>query len=218
MFKRLVIIKGVIFSAFLLIVLLAIWQSKQNVEALNPPVDTMGDPKRVEEAGFEVASATNIVEQLDASATSIANEPVDQLAEFVPVWIREDGEFRRERIEVGGQWVERARGRYSWDNGSEVEIEVSDLGEYATEEQLKSLGFNLHMEIDEESRTLRKRLDNDKYLANLEYDDESREGMLQYAVKNRYLLEIKLQNLPLESFRILEERNGTLQGLLDIRE
>lgn len=217
MFKRLTIIKAVIFSAFLLIVLLAVWQSKQNVEALNPSVNAPDDSQVIDETETPYAPDVNGGEQVDISST-IRNEPVDQLAAFIPVWIREDGEFHRERIEVGGQWVERARGRYTWENGSEVEIEVSDLGENATAEQLKSLGFNLQMEINEESRTLRKRLDDDNYLANLEYDDESREGMLQYAVKNRYLLEIKLQNLPLESFQILEERNGTLQGLLDIRE
>ncbi len=175
-------------------------------------VEATVEPPEIEEKSEEVLDGVAVDERLVA-----AQHPApDQLLLLIPEWLRTEGRVRRERIQVAGCWVERARSRYEWSNGSQVEVEITDLGEAASVDLLKSLGFNPEIEIRESERALRQAMDSERYLSNFEYDQEACEGFMQYVIDDRYLLEVQLQNLPLESFQVFEEQHGVFRSLLEL--
>ena len=152
----------------------------------------------------EMVAATNLPEEVVA----------EEMMSLLPEWLLDSGEVRRERIQVAGHWVERARSRYAWDNGSFVEVEVTDLGTNATPEQFKSLGFDLEFDAEHQDQGIRLVDDGDVYSSNLEYDPEDAAGSIQMAVAGRFLMEVKLENLPLESVQAIEKRDGMFDQLL----
>ena len=139
-----------------------------------------------------------------------AEEATEPILHLIPKWMLEAGDVRRERVQVSGHWVDRVRSRYVWTNGSQVEVEVSDLGSDAKEEQFKSLGFNFDLSSEATNGTLRVATDGADLFSNLEYSEEDGSGHVQYIVAGRYLMEVQLERLPLESFQALEDRDGLL--------
>ena len=125
---------------------------------------------------------------------------------LIPEWMLESGDVRRERVQVAGHWVDRVRSRYAWLNGSQVE--VTDLGSDAKEEQFKSLGFDFDLQAVATNGTLRVAMEGADFVSNLEFSEEDGSGHVQYIVGGRYLMEVQLEHLPLESFHALEDRDG----------
>ena len=147
-------------------------------------------------------------------AELIKVEPAEHLLQLIPDWLHEHGDLRRERIELAGHWIERVRSRYEWPGGSQLEVEVADLGVDASEEQFISLGFDLDLNPDQQARSIRMIDDGQQdWTCNLEYDQENEEGVVQYIVAGRYLMEVKIQGLPLESFQEMEDRDHLLATL-----
>ena len=106
----------------------------------SPTIETTTAPE-VEEEPMESPE--------EAVAEARVAEEVDALIELLPDWMLKSGDIRSERVQVADFWVERARGRYAWEDGSQVEVEVSDLGTEATQDQFKSLGFDFAQEAEE---------------------------------------------------------------------
>ncbi len=147
------------------------------------------------------------VDELELSAIS-AEEATEPILHLIPDWMLESGDVRRERVQVAGHGVDRVRSRYAWPNGSLVEVEVSDLGAGAKEEQFKALGFDFDLQAEASNGTLRVAMEGADFVSNLEYSEEDGSGHVQYIVGGRYLMEVQLEHLPLESFQALEDRDG----------
>lgn len=149
----------------------------------------------------------NVVEPMQEPEISV-EEATDPIMPLIPDWLLESGEVLRERVQVDGQWAGRVRSRYAWPNGSQVEVEVTDLGNGATDSQFKSIGFDFELQAEATNGTLRVLVDGDDYVSNLEYSEEDGSGHVQYIVAGRYLMEVQIHRLPLESFQTLEDRDG----------
>lgn len=147
------------------------------------------------------------VNELELPAIS-AEEATEPILHLIPEWMLESGDVRRERVQVAGHWIDRVRSRYAWPNGSLVEVEVSDLGSDAKEEPFKALGFDFDLQAEATNGTLRVAMDGADFFSNLEYSVEDGSGHVQYIVGGRYLMEVQLEHLPLESFQALEDRDG----------
>jgi hypothetical protein len=137
-----------------------------------------------------------------------AEEATEPILHLIPKWMLESGDVRRERVQVAGHWIDPVRSRYAWPNGSQVEVEVSDLGSDAKEEQFRSLGFDFDLSAEATDGALRVAMDGADYVSNLEYSEEDGSGHVQYIVAGRYLMEVQLERLPLESFQAMEDRDG----------
>jgi hypothetical protein len=175
------------------------------MESLPPSVD----PRLpVEEKALP--QKADVLEELEISA----EEATAPILHLLPEWLLESGDVRRERVRVAGHWVDRVRSRYAWPNGSLVEVEVSDLGSDASEEHFKALGFDFDLQEEETNRTLRVAMDGGDIMSNLEYNEDDGSGHVQYIVGRRYLMEVQLEGLPLESFQALEDRDGLFAILL----
>ena len=85
---------------------------------------------------------------------------------------------------------------------------VSDLGSDAKKEQFKSLGFDFDLPAKATNGTLRVAMEGANTISNFEYSEEDGSGHVQYIVAGRYLMEVQLEHLPLESFQALEDRDG----------
>ena len=85
---------------------------------------------------------------------------------------------------------------------------MSDLGSDATEEHFKSLGFDFDLQAEATNGTLRVTMDGADTISNLEFSEDDGSGHVQYIVGRRYLMEVQLEQLLLESFQILEDRDG----------
>ena len=81
-------------------------------------------------------------------------------------------------------------------------------------ELFKSLGFDFQLQPESTNGNLRTLFNGDYYFCNLEYCEEAGIGQLQYLVSERYLMEIKVGTLPLQSFVVLEARDDLLATLL----
>jgi hypothetical protein len=171
--------------------------------------EVLSHVEAVENAAAIVPPALAIAHVPEAST----DEGAEALMHLIPDWLLECGDVRRERVLVAGQEVERVRCRYTWPNGSCVEVEVSDCGADATEEQFLAMGFDLALEALETDQQLRLHEDGDSYLANLEYSVEDEAGHVQYVIAGRYLLEVQIEGLPLEAFDELEEQEGLFDVL-----
>jgi hypothetical protein len=126
------------------------------------------------------------------------------LKSLLPEWVFEhEIGVHNEVVEVGGGMISRSRTRYAWDNGSGMEVELTDAGPNANSEQLAALGFDLYPVDPEETPEVEMELSQGEYLIYKEYTEESMEGSIQLVIHDRYLVEIKLSNLPLESFQVL---------------
>ena len=142
-----------------------------------------------------------------------AEEATEPILHLIPEWMLELGDVRRERVQVAGHWIDRVRSRYAWPNGSQIEVEVSDLGSDATEEHFKSLGFDFDLQEEATNGTLRIAMAGADTMSNLEYSEDDGSGHVQYIVAGRYLMEVQLERLLLESFQILEDRDGLFEIL-----
>lgn len=174
--------------------------------------DLVVDESILSQVSVEESFGGVLVQQQQAELIKV--EPAEHLLQLIPDWLHEHGDLRRERIELAGHWIERVRSRYEWPGGSQLEVEVADLGVDASEEQFISLGFDLDLNPDQEARSIRMIDDGQQdWTCNLEYDQENEEGVVQYIVAGRYLMEVKIQGLPLESFQEMEDRDHLLATL-----
>ena len=65
------------------------------------------------------------------------------------------------------------------------------------------MGFDLKPVDPEDTPEVELDLKQSEYLLYKEYDEEGLEGAIQLVIHDRYLIEIKVSNLPLESFQVL---------------
>ncbi|WP_411826911.1 hypothetical protein [Luteolibacter sp. AS25] len=154
---------------------------------LQPELSTNNSP--VEEA------ETNAIQTVETEKTP------EDLCELLPEWIREHGELFQDSRQINGQTVLRARGRYEWDDSGRMELEISDIGEMADEQLVKSLGFNHDLEETHTESGFTTTYDEPGYRMNQEYDSVEESGSIQLLVKNRYLVEIHIDNMPVEAFQ-----------------
>ncbi|WP_372806163.1 hypothetical protein [Pontiella sp.] len=169
-------------------------------------------PREVAPWSVEVEPTDLVVET--NSTDRLASK--EELSAILPEWMLEQGELFHETREVFGHRISRCRGRYGWPNGSSVEVELSDAGPLASATVMMALGFNLAQtnRIDLTGYTLSD--DEAGKLINQEYDFADRSGSFQIIVEGRYLVEIKLQNLPAESFRHVADHQLSLDQLHDM--
>jgi len=174
---------------------------------------TLVEPQEVyEKSAREDLLSAEVAE--DPILARSAVEAAEELMHLIPGWLLEFGDVHRERVQVAGLFIDRVRSRYTWPNGSRLEVEVTDFGKRATREHFKSLGFDFGLEAEVTNRTLRALIDGDDYFSNLEYSEEDWSGYVQYIVDGRYLMELQLERLPFESFQTLEDRDGLFRTLL----
>ena len=66
---------------------------------------------------------------------------------------------------------------------------------------------------DATNGTLRVAMEGADFVSNLEYSEEDGSGHVQYIVAGRYLMEVQLERLLLESFQTLEDRDRLFETL-----
>lgn len=187
--------------------------SKSSSEAL-PRQAAISAPFKARDERVERPNTNRPAPRMEESVVMVSAE-TNSLRQLIPDWLLKQGAVRSDRIKVGDGWADRLRSRYAWpDDGGSVEVEVSDLGVGATEEQFKSLGFDFELEEEETEDGIRTIDDRKEYVANLEYNREDGEGHVQYLVAGRFLMEVQLEGLPLESFQILENRHSLIGRLV----
>ncbi|CAA6689996.1 Unannotated [Lentimonas sp. CC19] len=70
----------------------------------------------------------------------------------MPTWLVEEGSMLHDRRDLMGHSVLSSRGRYVWDDGSVLEIEISDVGNIPDDVIFTALGFDLDLTILLEKR------------------------------------------------------------------
>jgi hypothetical protein len=125
----------------------------------------------------------------------IVNSTPENLNDLLPTWIVEGGEVFQDNREIEGQTVLRSRGRYQWENGSSLGIEITDVGLEANEALIKALGFDLDLADVEEEGGFKLTQDEEDMLMNQEYDYANKSGSLQILMSDRYLVEIKIEQM-----------------------
>ncbi|WP_297766548.1 hypothetical protein [uncultured Muriicola sp.] len=79
-----------------------------------------------------------------------------------------------------------------------------------------SLGFDFELVAEQADGDLRVLDDGQDHVSNLEYSQEDAAGHIQCIVGGRYLMEIQLEQLPMDSFQVLEDRDGLFSVLLQM--
>jgi len=203
----------------------AVVPPKRSLAPVDPPPAPARGRSGTGEAPHESTSVHASAEPVAPVSAHAATPPPGSLAQLeslqalLPTWMVEDiADLRSEKIHVVNAWVSRSRGRYEWENGSGIEVEITDLGGEFPEHLPKSLGFNPDMATDraESGFTLATALTD--CLVNQEYDHEAGEGMIQLLLRNRLLVEIKLQQLPLESFVAILEHQVPVSDLVALAD
>ena len=169
----------------------------------------------VQEEWDEISSPIGGLEPDSLPVSSRNEEESDPLLDLLPRWLRETGELRREEIEVEGQQVDRVRVRHAGVDGVGIEIEVSDFGQSPTEDQFKSLGFDVNLEEMEADGEIQSFEDGENYLVNWEYSEADQSGALQMVAGGRYMMEIHLESVAAEAFQDFEDREGLFAKLLE---
>lgn len=126
----------------------------------------------------------------------------NELMAVLPLWMQQEAavdSYADVRMVADNQVI-RVRGRYAWPNGSRMEVEISDLGEAPSEVLLKSLGYNTELTNKVTDAGFQLRADESDEPSNFEYDYATGEGSLQLVIADRFLVEVKLEFLPQESF------------------
>lgn len=139
-----------------------------------------------------------------------------ELVQLLPAWMHEEGvDFYFEKAEVMGEAVTRCRGRYLWDDGAQMEYELTDIGATPKPELIQGLGFNFDQENTVSSTGYSSAYELDEgVLLNHEYDDAAGEGSLQVLVDGRFLLEVQLEGFEAEAFEDVLENHLPLDELL----
>lgn len=133
----------------------------------------------------------------------LLTKALKSLSKTLPDWMNQKGMRFEDRREVLGHTVLRSRARHQWEDGRQMEIEVSDMGVGADESITSALGFNMDMEeaSDESGVTQVDSYDDGDVLMNYEYDYADQAGSLQVLYGKRYMIEIQVQGLPEDSFQ-----------------
>ena len=117
-----------------------------------------------------------------------------------------------------GESVTRCRGRYLWEDGAQMEYELTDIGATSKPDLIKGLGFNFDQENTESESGYTSAYElNEGVLLNHEYDQEAGEGSLQVLVNDRFLLEVQLEGFEAEAFEDVLENHLPLDELLSIQ-
>jgi hypothetical protein len=130
---------------------------------------------------------------------------ITELMEVLPLWMKEEADldtFATERL-IAGTQVTQVRGRYAWPNGSRMEVEISDVGAAPSKILLKSLGFNPDRIDHVTDAGFEIHTGTTAEPGYFEYNYEDWEGGLQVLVADRFLVEVKLLQLPEESFDVV---------------
>lgn len=141
------------------------------------------------------------------SDTATVEDPLEQLSELLPKWLREEGKHYQDSRVINGHTVHRSRGRFEWENGEQLEIEITDVGSAANEALLQSLGFDLGLTDNESETGFTITQSHDGYLINQEYDYNDLSGSLQMLIDDRFFIEIQVQQLSEESFQEILDRD-----------
>ena len=132
----------------------------------------------------------------------LVEKALTNLAKSLPSWMNEKGMTFEDQREIFGHTVLRSRIRHEWEEGKQMEIEISDLGLGANENVIKALGFDLKMEEMSDDSGVNEVDDNeDQVISNYEYHYADQAGSLQVLFGSRYFIEIQLQGLPENSFQ-----------------
>lgn len=139
----------------------------------------------------------------------------NELMAILPLWMQQEADvdaYADERIVAGAQ-VTRVRGRYAWSNGSQMEVEISDLGTAPSDLLLRSLGYNTSLTNHVNESGFQLHIDDVNAPSNFEYDYGTGEGSLQMLVADRFLVEVQLELLLEESFEAVIEHQVPLAVL-----
>ncbi|MDF7826983.1 hypothetical protein P4B35_23365 [Pontiellaceae bacterium B12227] len=142
----------------------------------------------------------------------------NELMAVLPLWMQEEADvdaYADERV-VAGVPVTRVRGRYSWPNGSLMEVEISDLGEDPTDLLLRSVGYNTALSNIVTEAGFKLRNNETSSPTNFEYDYQNGAGSLQVLVADRFLVEVQLELLLPESFEAVIEHQVPMAKLEEI--
>ncbi len=144
--------------------------------------------------------------------------PPEELAAFLPEWMVEEGTLFNDIRTIHGSSVSRTRSRYSWENRCNMEIEVTDAGPAAGAEIFSALGFNFSITNHVTESGFEIAEDYENMLINHEYDSREMTGSFQILVKGRFLVEIQLERLPLESFDLILDEQLSVGALMSLAE
>ena len=179
--------------------------------AADPGPDTNESNERVAASGSAeqdgVLKTLPAAEDLPPAALAPVSSPVvrystNDLIAILPLWMQERADvdtYADERM-VAGIPITRVRGRYAWTNGSQMEVEISDLGEEPSDLLLRSVGYNTVLSNTVTEAGFQLHVDETNELSNFEYDYQTGEGSLQLLVGGRFLVEVQLELLLPESF------------------
>lgn len=200
------IYKSFVALAALVVVVSLLWFAVWRTDSDPPQVE----PHSVdfEQSGTSI-SEVNVLEKrpevFEASETDLLEIPEpdtpENLNPLLPAWMVSDGDLFHDSREIDGQTVLRSRGRYQWENGSSLEIEITDVGIEADDTLIKALGFDLELEDLEEPAGFKWTQDEDGMLVNQEYDYADQCGSLQILMSDRYLVEIQIEQMEPEAFQ-----------------
>lgn len=141
-------------------------------------------------------------------------DTLEELSQVLPAWMKEKGMSFEDSREVFGHTVLQSRVRHHWENGSQMEIEIMDMGESGTDEVIKALGFNTEMEQEDNESGVKEVDDQgDGVLTNYEYDHADQAGNLQVLLGGRYLVEIQVEGLSEDSFQEILDRDIDFDAL-----
>ena len=163
---------------------------------------------------------------LPESSGATENAPVvatlleqDELVQLLPEWMQEEGvDFYFEKVAVMDAEVTRCRGRYRWDDGAQMEYELTDVGANPNPDLIQGLGFNFDQENTESESGYTSAYELEAgMLLNHEYDEAAGEGSLQVLVDGRFLLEVQLEGFEAEAFEDVLENHLPLDELLQMR-
>jgi hypothetical protein len=147
----------------------------------------------------EIDSAASLFAPVSPSAERYST---NELIAVLPLWMQEqvDVDAYADEFIVADTQVIRVRGRYAWPNGSQMEVEISDLGEEPSDLLLRSVGYNTALSNTVTEAGFQLHVDETNEFSNFEYDYETGEGILQMLVASRFLVEVQLTLLLPESF------------------
>lgn len=97
-----------------------------------------------------------------------------------------------------------------------MEVEITDAGPAADAAIIMALGFNLNQTNRFDSTGYVLATDTEEAFLNQEYDFNDSAGSFQLILKERYLVEIQLQNLPSESFQHIVNHQLSLDQLAEL--
>ena len=138
----------------------------------------------------------------------LVEKALANLAKSLPSWMNKKGMTFEDQREIFGHSVLRSRIRQEWEEGKQMEIEISDLGSGSNENVITALGFDLEMEeVNDDSEVHEVDDSDDKILSNYEYHYADQAGSLQVLFGSRYFIEIQLQGLPERSFQEILDQN-----------